>query len=96
MFHFIQHSATSEKPPFELVKPSLNHHFQVLIKPSLIFAGETTVLVLVQPAFCLVSAAFFPWPHATGWVVWRQRKGLSEHVAISVSYLGGSAMAPFF
>ena len=28
-----------------------------------------------------------------GWVVWRQRKGLSEHVAISVSYLGGSAMA---
>jgi len=27
----------------------------------------------------------------TGWVVWRQRKGLSEHVAISVSYLGGSA-----
>jgi glutamate decarboxylase len=25
----------------------------------------------------------------TGWVVWRQRKGLSEHVAISVSYLGG-------
>lgn len=28
----------------------------------------------------------------TGWVVWRQRKGLSEHVAISVSYLGGSAL----
>lgn len=27
----------------------------------------------------------------TGWVIWRQRKGLSEHVAISVSYLGGSA-----
>jgi glutamate decarboxylase len=25
----------------------------------------------------------------TGWVVWRQREGLSEHVAISVSYLGG-------
>merc|ERR1719464_2390974 len=25
----------------------------------------------------------------TGWVVWRQRKGLSENVAISVSYLGG-------
>lgn len=25
----------------------------------------------------------------TGWVVWRQRAGLSEHVAISVSYLGG-------
>lgn len=25
----------------------------------------------------------------TGWVVWRQRQGLSEHVAISVSYLGG-------
>lgn len=27
----------------------------------------------------------------TGWVVWRQRKDLSEHVAISVSYLGGHA-----
>lgn len=27
----------------------------------------------------------------TGWVVWRQRQGLSEHVAISVSYLGGDA-----
>jgi len=27
----------------------------------------------------------------TGWVVWRQRKGLSENVAISVSYLGGHA-----
>lgn len=27
----------------------------------------------------------------TGWVVWRQREGLSEHVAISVSYLGGNA-----
>lgn len=27
----------------------------------------------------------------TGWVVWRDRKGLSEHVAISVTYLGGKA-----
>ena len=27
----------------------------------------------------------------TGWVVWRSRKGLSEHVAISVTYLGGKA-----
>jgi len=27
----------------------------------------------------------------TGWVVWRQRRELSEHVAISVSYLGGHA-----
>merc|ERR1719195_2138533 len=27
----------------------------------------------------------------TGWVVWRQRKDLAEHVAISVSYLGGNA-----
>ena len=27
----------------------------------------------------------------TGWVVWRERKGLSEHVAISVTYLGGKA-----
>jgi len=27
----------------------------------------------------------------TGWVVWRQRENLSEHVAISVSYLGGKA-----
>jgi glutamate decarboxylase len=27
----------------------------------------------------------------TGWVVWRQRKSLSEHVAISVTYLGGKA-----
>jgi len=27
----------------------------------------------------------------TGWIVWRQREGLSEHVAISVSYLGGKA-----
>jgi len=26
----------------------------------------------------------------TGWVVWRQRKNLSDHVAISVSYLGGT------
>lgn len=26
-----------------------------------------------------------------GWVVWRQREDLSEHVAISVTYLGGSA-----
>jgi glutamate decarboxylase len=25
----------------------------------------------------------------TGWVVWRQREELSEHVAVSVSYLGG-------
>jgi glutamate decarboxylase len=25
----------------------------------------------------------------TGWVVWRQRENLSDHVAISVSYLGG-------
>lgn len=27
----------------------------------------------------------------TGWVVWRQRKDLSEHVAVSVTYLGGEA-----
>ena len=27
----------------------------------------------------------------TGWVVWRQRKDLCKHVAISVSYLGGKA-----
>ena len=27
----------------------------------------------------------------TGWVVWRHRQGLSEHVAISVTYLGGNA-----
>jgi glutamate decarboxylase len=27
----------------------------------------------------------------TGWVVWREREGLSEHVAISVTYLGGQA-----
>jgi len=27
----------------------------------------------------------------TGWVVWREKKDLSEHVAISVSYLGGNA-----
>lgn len=27
----------------------------------------------------------------TGWVVWRDRKDFSEHVAISVSYLGGKA-----
>jgi glutamate decarboxylase len=27
----------------------------------------------------------------TGWVVWRKREGLSEHVAISVTYLGGKA-----
>jgi len=27
----------------------------------------------------------------TGWVVWRERKDLSEHVAISVTYLGGKA-----
>ncbi len=27
----------------------------------------------------------------TGWVVWRERKGLSEYVAISVTYLGGKA-----
>jgi glutamate decarboxylase len=27
----------------------------------------------------------------TGWVVWRRRKDLSEHVAISVTYLGGKA-----
>ena len=27
----------------------------------------------------------------TGWVVWRQRRNLSEHVAISVTYLGGKA-----
>ncbi|KEQ16866.1 pyridoxal-dependent decarboxylase [Endozoicomonas numazuensis] len=27
----------------------------------------------------------------TGWVIWRERKDLSEHVAISVSYLGGQA-----
>lgn len=27
----------------------------------------------------------------TGWVVWRHREGLSEHVAIDVSYLGGHA-----
>ena len=27
----------------------------------------------------------------TGWVVWRQREGLSDHVAISVTYLGGKA-----
>ena len=27
----------------------------------------------------------------TGWVVWRSREGLSEHVATSVSYLGGKA-----
>lgn len=27
----------------------------------------------------------------TGWIVWRQRKNLSEHVAISVTYLGGNA-----
>eukprot|EP00798_Chlamydomonas_sp_ICE-L_P009127 gene9127-16250_t len=25
----------------------------------------------------------------TGWIVWREREGLSEHVAVSVSYLGG-------
>merc|ERR1719277_210694 len=27
----------------------------------------------------------------TGWIVWRERQGLSEHVAISVSYLGDNA-----
>lgn len=27
----------------------------------------------------------------TGWVIWRQRKNLSEHIAISVTYLGGKA-----
>ena len=27
----------------------------------------------------------------TGWVVWRKRKNLSEHIAISVTYLGGKA-----
>lgn len=27
----------------------------------------------------------------TGWVVWRQRKDLSEHIAIDVTYLGGCA-----
>ncbi len=27
----------------------------------------------------------------TGWVVWRQREDLSEHVAIKVTYLGGEA-----
>ncbi|MEE2789306.1 MAG: pyridoxal-dependent decarboxylase [Myxococcota bacterium] len=27
----------------------------------------------------------------TGWVIWRQRKALSEHVAISVTYLGGKS-----
>lgn len=27
----------------------------------------------------------------TGWIVWRQRHDLSEHVAISVNYLGGKA-----
>ncbi len=27
----------------------------------------------------------------TGWIVWRQREGLSDHVAISVTYLGGKA-----
>ena len=27
----------------------------------------------------------------TGWVVWRQREDLSDHVAISVTYLGGNA-----
>ena len=27
----------------------------------------------------------------TGWVIWRKRKGLSEHVAISVTYLGGKS-----
>eukprot|EP00965_Chrysotila_dentata_P147404 4866090-Pleurochrysis_carterae.AAC.1 len=27
----------------------------------------------------------------TGWIIWRERKNLSEHVAISVSYLGGRA-----
>ncbi len=27
----------------------------------------------------------------TGWLVWRQREGLSEHVAISVTYLGGES-----
>mmetsp|Transcript_17704 Transcript_17704/g.38395 ORF Transcript_17704/g.38395 Transcript_17704/m.38395 type:complete len:576 (+) Transcript_17704:62-1789(+) len=27
----------------------------------------------------------------SGWVVWRQREDLSEHIAISVSYLGGNA-----
>lgn len=27
----------------------------------------------------------------TGWIVWRRRHDLSEHVAISVSYLGGKA-----
>lgn len=27
----------------------------------------------------------------TGWVVWRHREDLSEHVAISVTYLGGNA-----
>jgi glutamate decarboxylase len=25
----------------------------------------------------------------TGWIVWRRRRGLAEHVAVSVSYLGG-------
>lgn len=27
----------------------------------------------------------------TGWVVWRQREDLSDHVAISITYLGGKA-----
>ncbi|MBK2126209.1 pyridoxal-dependent decarboxylase [Fangia hongkongensis] len=27
----------------------------------------------------------------TGWIIWRRREGLSEHVATSVTYLGGQA-----
>ena len=30
----------------------------------------------------------------TGWIVWRHRADLSDHVAISVSYLGGKAESP--
>lgn len=29
----------------------------------------------------------------TGWVIWRQREDLSDHVGISVSYLGGQALS---
>lgn len=43
---------------------------------------------VVALALC-ACAARVPVTCAQGWVVWRERKGLSEHVAVDVAYLGG-------
>ncbi len=58
------------------------------------FQGELPAWDFRLPTVLSISSSGHKYGESccgTGWVVWRDRKELSEHVAISVTYLGGKA-----